>query len=269
MKRTKTFLFFFHSYGFVAFCAFIFSLGILPQSFFSLEFSSAIALAVFGVYNGQRLLKFRQSKLTREMNAWLSMSKNLLAIRSFVVFGVALSCVLFIHLFSLFSSAIFLLGITLLLSAFYSGLFPYLILREIPFLKAVLVTISWFIVLVYIPKSYGHNFQYIDFSFLILFYALTLPSDLKDIKFDPASFKTIPQLIGSKKSLILFNVLMAFFLLLNCINGRLNLFYSISILLFLILLTRYYLLKSSSFRLEIFDFSLVLVGLGFLFSAKF
>jgi hypothetical protein len=267
MKRTKTFLFFFHSYVLLAFVAFIFSLGILPHSLFSLEFSSAIALAVFGVYNGHRLLKFRQSKLTREMNAWLS--KNLLAIRSFVVFGLVLSCVLFIHLFSLFSSAIFLLGITLLLSAFYSGLFPYLILREIPFLKAVLVTISWFIVLVYISKSYGHNFQYIDFSFLILFYALTLPSDLKDIKFDPASFKTIPQLIGSKKSLFLFNVLMALFLLLNCINGRLNLFYSISILLFLILLTRYYLLKSSSFRLELFDFSLVLVGLGFLFSAKF
>ena len=269
MTLTKTFLFFFYSYGFLAFCAFIFSLGILSQSSFSLEFSSAIALAVFGVYNGHRLLKFHQSKLTIEMSAWLSMSNNLLAIRSFVVFGLALSCVLFIHLFSLFSSAIFLLGITLLLSAFYSGLFSYFILREIPFLKALLVTISWFIVLVYIPKSYGQNFQYIDFSFLILFYALTLPSDLKDIKFDPASFKTIPQLIGSKKSLILFNVLMALFLLLNCINGRLNLFYSISILLFLILLTRYYLLKSSSFRIELFDFSLVLVGLGFLFSAKF
>jgi 4-hydroxybenzoate polyprenyltransferase len=69
--------------------------------------------------------------------------------------------------------------------------------------------------------------------------------------------------------LILFNVFIALFLLLNCINDRLNLFYSISILLFLILLTRYYLLKSSSFRLELFDFSLVLVGLGFLFSAKF
>ncbi len=107
MKRTKTFLFLFHSYGFLAFCAFILSLGILPQSLFSLEFSSAIALAVFGVYNGHRLLKFRQSKLTREINEWLS--KNLLAIRSFVVFGLALSCVLFIHLFSLFSSAIFLL----------------------------------------------------------------------------------------------------------------------------------------------------------------
>ena len=269
MMRTKTFLFFFHSYGFLSLCAFIFSLGILLQSPFSFEFSSAIALAVFGVYNGHRLLKFHQSKLTIEMSAWLSMSNNLLAIRSFVVFGLALSCVLFIHLFSLFSSAIFLLGITLLLSALYIGVFSDLILREIPFLKALLVTISWFIVLVYIPKSYGQNFQYIDFSFLILFYALTLPSDLKDIKFDPASFKTIPQLIGSKKSLILFNVLMALFLLLNCINGRLNLFYSISILLFLILLTRYYLLKSSSFRIELFDFSLVLVGLGFLFSAKF
>ncbi|MCX6196013.1 MAG: hypothetical protein NTY55_05075, partial [Flavobacteriia bacterium] len=153
MTRTKTFLFFFHSYGFLSLCAFIFSLGILPQSLFSLEFSSAIALAVFGVYNAHRLLKFHQSKLTREMNEWLS--KNLLAIRSFVVFGLALSCVLFIHLFSLFSSAIFLLGITLLLSALYIGVFSDLILREIPFLKALLVTISWFIVLVYIPKSYG------------------------------------------------------------------------------------------------------------------
>ena len=267
MTRTKTFLFFFYSYGFLSFCTFFFSFGILSQSSFSLEFSSAIALAVFGVYNAHRLLKFYQEKLTIEMKAWLS--KNLLAIRSFVVFGVVLSCVLFIHLFSLFSSAIFLLGITLLLSAFYSGLFSFFILREIPFLKALLVTISWFIVLVYIPKTYGHNFQYIDFSFLILFYALTLPSDLKDVKFDPASFKTIPQLIGSKKSLILFNVFIALFLLFNCINGRLNLSFAISILLFLILLTRYYLLKSSSLRLELFDFSLFLVGLGFMFSTKF
>ena len=267
MTRTKTFLFFFHSYGFLSLCAFIFSLGILSQSPFSFEFSSAIALAVFGVYNAHRILKFHQSKLNIEMKAWLS--KNLLAIRSFVVFGLVLSCVLFIYLFSLFSSAIFLLGITLLLSALYIGVFSDLILREIPFLKALLVTISWFIVLVYIPKSFGYNFQYIDFSFLILFYALTLPSDLKDVKFDPASFKTIPQLIGSKKSLILFNVFIALFLLFNCINGRLNLSFAISILLFLILLTRYYLLKSSSFRLELFDFSLVLVGLGFLFSAKF
>jgi len=152
MTLNNTPLFFFHSYGFLSFCAFIFSLGILSQSSFSLEFSSAIALAVFGVYNAHRLLKFRQLKLTREMSAWLI--KNLLAIRSFVVLGLVLSCVLFIHLFSLFSSAIFLLGITLLLSTFYSGLFSYLILREIPFLKALLVTISWFIVLVYIPKSF-------------------------------------------------------------------------------------------------------------------
>ncbi|MCF8330756.1 MAG: hypothetical protein K9I37_10495, partial [Crocinitomicaceae bacterium] len=96
MTRTKTFLFFFHSYGFLSLCAFIFSLGILSQSPFSLEFSSAIALAVFGVYNAHRLLKFHQEKLTIEMKAWLS--KNLLAILSFVVFGLVLSCVLFIYL---------------------------------------------------------------------------------------------------------------------------------------------------------------------------
>ena len=267
MIRTKTFFFFFHSYGFLSFCAFIFSIGILTQSLFSFEFSSAIALAVFGVYNAHRLLKFHQEKLTREMNDWLS--NNLFVVKYLVALGLVFSCGLFIHLFYLFSSSIFLLGITLLLSAFYSGLFSYFILREIPYLKAIFVTISWFVALVYIPKSYVHNFQYIDFSFLVLFYALTIPSDLKDIKFDPASFKTIPQVIGSIKSLLLFNLLMVLFLLLNCINGRLNLSYSISILLFLILLTRYYLLKSSSFRLELFDFSLVLVGLGFLFSAKF
>ena len=267
MKLTKIFLFFIHSYCFLFACAFIFSLGINQNSPIFFDFSTATALAILGVYNAHRLLKFHQEKLTREMNDWLS--NNLFVVRCLVVLGLVFSCGLFIHLFYLFSSSIFLLGITLLLSAFYSGLFSYFILREMPYLKAIFVTISWFIVLVYIPKSYGHNFQYIDFSFLILFYALTLPSDLKDIKFDPASFKTIPQLIGRKKSLILFNVLMALFLLLNCINDRLNLFYSISILLFLILLTRYYLVKSSSFRLELFDFSLVLVGLGFLFSAKF
>ena len=264
MTHTKTFLFFFHSYGFLSFCAFIFSLGILSQSPFSLEFSSAIALAVFGVYNAHRLLKFHQSKLTIEMNEWLS--KNLHAIRSFVVFGLALSCVLFIHLFNLFSLAIFLLGLTLLLSALYSGVFSYFILREIPFIKALLVTISWFIALVFVPKSYTYNFQYLDFSFLILFYALTIPSDLKDIKFDPASFKTIPQLIGSINSIHFFNVLIALFSALNCIYGRLSFLFALSIVLFLVILSLSFLVRPKLIRLELFDISLVVVGLGLLFS---
>ena len=86
MKLTKIFFFFIHSYCFLFACAFIFSLGINQNYPIFFDFSTATALAILGVYNAHRLLKFHQEKLTREMNDWLS--NNLFVVRCLVALGL-------------------------------------------------------------------------------------------------------------------------------------------------------------------------------------
>lgn len=120
-------------------------------------------------------------------------------------------------LFSLYFSFFFwekvwkLFLISGLLSFFYVWKVPGLRgknLRDLPNLKIYLIAIVWVIITVSVPHLV--NEEQITNEYIILFVAevlfmvsIIIPFDIRDINLDESSKKTIPQLLGVKKSIYL------------------------------------------------------------------
>ena len=99
--------------------------------------------------------------------------------------------------------------ITSILSFFYVWKIPGLNgknLRDIPGIKIYIIAFVWVLISVLLPylldenQDYGQMSQLFiaEFCFMI---AITIPFDVRDIKLDDSSKKTIPQIIGIKKSI--------------------------------------------------------------------
>ncbi len=91
-------------------------------------------------------------------------------------------------------------------------------LRDIAFVKIYLISISWVLATVILPlvsviginRLFSSNviiYVLMQFVFII---AITIPFDIRDLKYDKKEKKTIPQLIGVKPALLL-----SFFLLIS------------------------------------------------------
>ncbi len=93
-------------------------------------------------------------------------------------------------------------------------------LRDISGLKLFLITISWAGVTVLFPMI-NNNYLFtkdvwiIFFQRIIFLFAVTIPFDIRDLKYDTPEMKTIPQSIGIKKSKLLGSVLLLIFFLLD------------------------------------------------------
>lgn len=98
----------------------------------------------------------------------------------------------------------------------------FLALRELPYLKIFLISVSWALVTLILPLVYAENeinFNvFVEFVFRVAFVmAITLPFDIRDVKSDKNEMKTLPQIMGVKKAkllsyiLILSNILYYFF----------------------------------------------------------
>jgi hypothetical protein len=80
-------------------------------------------------------------------------------------------------------------------------------LREWPYLKIILIAGSWTVVCFLWPLIAGHQLAINQLVLLIspflYFTAIIIPFDVRDLKYDLPNQKTIPQLIGAKKSIYL------------------------------------------------------------------
>lgn len=91
-------------------------------------------------------------------------------------------------------------------------------LREIPFLKIFLISFVWSIVTILLPIIQSNN-NYDNKHILLMLierfifvFAITIPFDIRDISDDRASgLKTIPILIGQKKSIVVANISLLLF----------------------------------------------------------
>jgi 4-hydroxybenzoate polyprenyltransferase len=150
----------------------------------------------FFTYNGQRLYRLNQKVIEKnklgERLKWVIRHKIALTISS-VIFGlIGLLCTLFID------SYCFLILIPMGgLSIFYViPLIPIYkkspSLRDIPYLKIIVIGITWSIAIVWLPMvdtrySVGMLSLHLTFSLLQVFlyvFAITLPFDIRDMKFD-------------------------------------------------------------------------------------
>lgn len=80
------------------------------------------------------------------------------------------------------------------------GLYP-LFLRTFPYVKSVVISTCWTFFILILPfwlSGAHHRLPLGELSFIwLLFYALTIPSDIRDINCDHPSLRTLPQLTGS------------------------------------------------------------------------
>lgn len=243
-----------HAHLFLAISAFVFSYGILKLGQNQLEFSLALALAVFGIYNFHRLIKLKNNELQQELIGWYT--QNQLFLKYSSVISLFISGILYLVLLKWSMLSTLMLLASSLITVFYILKFKNLNLRLIPFTKSFWIALVWTLISVVIPKLTIGSFKFSDLNFFILFFALTIPGDIRDSKTDKPGMKTIPQLIGMRNAEILFVVLLLGFLLFNYPLNLSFLFLFIIVTLFCFVLFQ----KRIPFRYELFDGLLMLIG---------
>lgn len=147
-------------------------------------------------YNIQRLFRLETIAVFNK-NAWIVNHHKTAFVFSLIgLIGAAITLFQFISydtLFWLIPSGI--------ISLFYS----LKSLRDIPYLKIFLISISWGIICGIIPiilqQEYTTN-QILLNSLIIVCYitAITIPFDIRDLGLDEDTKRTIPQILGVKKS---------------------------------------------------------------------
>jgi len=124
-----------------------------------------------------------------------------------------------LHPWELLMTAVFLLSL---------GLYP-LFLRNLAYLKSIVISACWTFFTLILPiwmTAHLDRLPYTELVFMsILFYALTIPSDIRDSESDPSNLRTLPQLIGSLASGLIGMSLIVLFGFWNyLINGSTTLF---------------------------------------------
>lgn len=165
-----------------------------------------ISLAVLLAYNAHKLFKW-----LREEGSYAGLQSNrFLPIR--ILFFVATLTFLWLGILLDFRwNEYFLLSILFFMCLSYSFFRPKLSIRRIPYLKSFFIALSWTILCFVLPMSYANKEFYNGSFFFILFYALAVSSDYRDLRIDPIELKTIPQVVSRKAYLVLvFSCLLVF-----------------------------------------------------------
>lgn len=172
--------------------------------------------STLAVYNGQRLFKSEQ----RIQSPWLSWVKKH---RNPLTIIVVLSSVAsLLTLFSVLNFNWFTILI-LIVSGVVSGLYVIRIkgknMREIPYLKIHLIAFAWTMIIIVFPiinEGIDASAIYVGFAHYLFFLGVTIPFDIRDLKYDKSDHKTIPQVSGIPAAkgigvlaIVAFSVLMA------------------------------------------------------------
>ncbi len=177
----------------------------LPHN--SLYVSICIGIGVFLMYTFHRYLKIKLHYPSKRADKWLLQHFQIMRIQG-IVFGSVFIFAL-LHCWEQIKSFAPALLIGLFISLAYLLPNKKYNLRNIPFLKAIWVSLTWTLVFFYLPKMETTSF--LSFQFLppfLMFYALTIPFDVRDQWLDEQKLKTLPQFIGKMNALYLGNIIM-------------------------------------------------------------
>lgn len=249
------------SHLFLTISTFIFSIGLLNWNEQSIHFSVALSFAVFGVYNLNRLNKLKKNQLPTEIRFWYERHSVILFVWSLV--SLVIATLIYFYVLRQKPFSLLMLGLTGLITALYIFTIKQANLRQIPGTKALWISIVWTIIAVVIPKLTLDSFSWLDLHYFILFYALTIPGDMRDMEFDNPKMKTIPQLIGNRKSKLLFYFLLILFLMINYLLKDRNPIEISLVLLFSLILFA----KRFSLRYALIDGILLILGISSLIAS--
>jgi hypothetical protein len=78
----------------------------------------------------------------------------------------------------------------------------WLRLRDVPSIKIVLIALVWTVVTSFLPMQVsGESINWLKIVERFLFvFAITIPFDIRDLRFDSLNLRTIPQVLGVKKA---------------------------------------------------------------------
>lgn len=188
-----------------SFC-FIYVFGLYSINTNAWIYALMLSLGILGIYNAHRLWKDYTNDLPDYILDWLSTNRFSVIIISTCSSAGALF--LYLSFFWQYRGIHMLTGFAVTLSFFYVYRLRRYNLREIPYLKIFLVFLIWFFLLHYLPFLIFGKLVYPINGALLLF-AILIPSDMKDVSFDPLHMRTIPQVIGIKRSLLLLRTLVS------------------------------------------------------------
>ena len=215
-------------------------------------YALAVFFSILGIYNFHRWYKFQKKQVHPLLEKWVQKNKNSILLLGFI--GLFSSSILFLYLLQLHPKLILMLAICFLISLLY----VLLKLRELPFIKAPTVSLIWTFVLVILPSILQKNYEPSNWLFLLLFYALTIPADARDLETDAKTFKTLPQLIGKKNAYLMSLLLISMFVLYQ--NLLLSQKFYLIILISITVILFYEFENKQKIRVEWFDALLVLFG---------
>ncbi len=80
-------------------------------------------------------------------------------------------------------------------------------LRDVPYIKIFLISITWGFVSVMLPSFSMHDLSNLNWQLIfvnsIYIFCITIPFDIRDLKHDDISQKTLPQIYGVKTSVLI------------------------------------------------------------------
>ena len=170
--------------------------------------------STFSVYNGQRLIKSTHPTQTPWL-MWVQRNEKSLYLATFASGLLTLSCLLLIGKISL--GSVILLLTSGIISLFYVIPIKGVIMREIPYIKIYLIAITWAVVLILFPMLNENKFEWTvvlhALAHALFIISAAIPFDIRDVKFDHDSHKTIPQVIGIRWAKSISTVLLVSFVL--------------------------------------------------------
>ena len=185
------------SHLFLALCSFIFLVGLQKESSLSWIYALMISMGIIGVYNSHRLWKYGKNRLPGYMKEWTSVNKR--SLYFLAIIPTIFAALLYYSFFGGNPTQDLLAVICVLISVFYVKRLGKLSLREIPYMKVIFVILIWYFLFFVFPFMIFDSPQPWLLGFLFLLIIL-IPSDIKDVYFDPKDMRTIPQIIGLNKS---------------------------------------------------------------------
>lgn len=182
-----------------------------------------VFLATVFIYNFQRFVKLKAGiPFSGERLKWMKENRRL---GQLIMITALIAMLPFLFLLDL--KTLYVLLPAGFIALFYAGNFIHKKkpgLRDIPFLKAWLVALSWVAVTVVLPLLQAH-LQYSDallisaISIFLFIFSIAIIFDLRDVNLDEKSKRTIPQLFGQRMTRWLAFVCLLFPLIfLNLVN---------------------------------------------------
>ncbi len=192
---------------FIALCAAILTLG--TYGFIGGAPDPYLILHVFGVtlmaYNMQRLIRLQKFTNRTEQIRWYL--KNKWMLYTALIIGMMVSSWTFLQL--PISLLIVFAPLAIISFSYSLPVIPAkegpIAVRDIPGAKIFLIALVWTGVTWILPMQES-GIEWADEHYLIIWerfmfiLAITIPFDIRDLKYDSASMKTIPQLIGYSRS---------------------------------------------------------------------